>query len=63
MGSHGEDHNPQWFLYSLSTAKALLRFDSNSIAFPMNQILLSCGNALVIDDVVNFIFLFCSNKF
>ena len=29
VGSHGEDHNPQWFLYSLSTAKALPRFDSN----------------------------------
>ena len=30
MWSHGEDHNPCWFLYSLSTAKALPRFDSNS---------------------------------
>ena len=28
--SHGEGHNPHQFLYSLSTARALPRFDSNS---------------------------------
>ena len=28
--SHGEGYNPHWFLYSLSTAKALPRFASNS---------------------------------
>ena len=29
VGSHGEDYNPCQFLYSLSTAKALPRFDSD----------------------------------
>ena len=28
-GSHGEDYNPQQFLYSLSTTKALSKLDSN----------------------------------
>ena len=30
VGSHREDYNPHQFLYSLSTAKALPRFDSDS---------------------------------
>ena len=30
VGSHREDYNPCQFLYSLSTAKALPKFDSNS---------------------------------
>ena len=29
VGSHREDYNPHWFLYSLSTAKALPKFDSD----------------------------------
>ena len=30
MGSHREGYNPCWFLYSLSIARALPRFDSDS---------------------------------
>ena len=30
VGSHREGYSPRWFLYSLSTARALPKFDSNS---------------------------------
>ena len=29
VGSHREDYSPHWFLYSLSIARALPRFDSD----------------------------------
>ena len=30
VGSHGENYNPHWFVYSLSTARVLSKFDSDS---------------------------------
>ena len=37
VGSHRKDYNPCQFLYSLSTAKALLRFDSDSQVHPASE--------------------------